>query len=196
LEKSKPAQVVYVSSDSVYDDAASLVQESTPRSPGGFHGLMHLAREQMLQFVLNKPPVPLCIVRPGLIFGPGDTHNGYGPNRFARTALKDRKITLFGQGEEQRDHIYIDDVARFIGLCLWHKSEGAINIVSGNGISFGDVAKKIIGLCPYPVQLECLPRATPITHRQFDVALRLRHFPQFRVTPLEKGLEALMTKAE
>jgi UDP-glucose 4-epimerase len=188
LEKARCAHLVYVSSDSVYDDAATLVSESTPRSPGTFHGLMHAAREQMLQSVLGKPPIPFCVVRPGLIYGAGDTHNGYGPNRFVRTALKDRKITLFGQGEEQRDHVHVQDVAAFIGLCLCRRTEGAVNIVSGKAASFFEVAAKIRELSPEPVQLECLPRATPISHRHFDVSLRLSEFPEFQTTSLEAGL--------
>jgi UDP-glucose 4-epimerase len=188
LEKARCAHLVYVSSDSVYDDSATLVSETTPRSPGTFHGVMHLAREQMLQSVLGKPPIPCCVVRPGLIYGAGDTHNGYGPNRFLRTALKDGKITLFGQGEERRDHVYVKDVAAFIEACLCRRTEGAVNIVSGKALSFYDVAQTIRELSGSLVRVECLPRATPITHRHFDVSLRLREFPEFHTTPLEAGL--------
>ena len=149
---------------------------------------MHVAREQMLRFALGKPNIPLCIVRPCAIYGAGDTHNGYGPNRFIRTALQDRKITLFGNGEEQRDHIYIKDVCRFLALCLRRRTEGAVNIVTGKTVSFRDLAQSIIRLAASPVQLECLPRATPITHRHFDVSLRLKEFPEFHTTSLESGL--------
>lgn len=190
FEDARCAQVVLVSSDAVYDEQPSLVREATLRSPAGLYGLMHVAREQMLQFALARPQLPLCVVRPCAIYGAADTHNSYGPNRFLRTALKDRKITLFGNGEEQRDHAYIKDVSRFIGLCLQHRTEGAINLVTGRAVSFHDVAQMIIKLCPHPVQLECLPRATPITHRHFDISLRLKEFPAFDSTPLEAGLAA------
>jgi hypothetical protein len=42
--------------------------------------------------------------------------------------------------------------------------------------------------------LECLPRATPITHRHFDISLRLQFFPQFRTTPLETGLREMINE--
>jgi len=188
FESGKCAQVLYLSSDAVYDEGVPLVRESTPRTGGGLYGLMHAAREQMLQFAVTKPQVPLCIVRPCAIYGAGDTHNSYGPNRFMRTAIKDRKITLFGNGEEQRDHVYIKDVVRFLTLCLTHQAEGVVNIVTGKAVSFHDAAQMITKLCPHPVQLECLPRATPITHRHFDVSLRQKTFPGFHCVHLETGL--------
>src|SRR3546814_11446336 len=64
------------------------------------------------------------LLRPTLIYGAEDTHNSYGPNRLRRMARKDARITLFGAGEETRDHISVDDVYRLILLTLRHRSEG------------------------------------------------------------------------
>ena len=195
LDKAKCAHVIYLSSDAVYEESQSLVSEATARTGVGLYGLMHVAREQMLQFAAGKPQIPLCVVRPCAIYGPDDTHNSYGPNRFIRTAIKDRKITLFGNGEEQRDHICCKDVCRFLVACLHHRTEGAVNIVTGKAASFYDLAQMIIRLSPHPVQLECLPRAAPITHRHFDISIRLREFPDFRTTPLETGLAETFKEA-
>jgi UDP-glucose 4-epimerase len=180
--------LVYLSSDAVYSDQSSLVSEETPLCPKGLYALMHCAREQMLESAVAKPRIPLCLVRPCAIYGSGDTHNSYGPNRFIRTAVQDKKIVLFGNGEEERDHVYIQDVSRFLVLCLTHQMEGAMNIVSGKAVSFHDLAQSIVALMPHSSQVECLPRATPITHRHFDVSLRLKTFPGFHTTPLETGL--------
>jgi nucleoside-diphosphate-sugar epimerase len=189
FEQAACAHVVYMSSDAVYDDATALVRETTPRTGLGLYGLMHVAREEMLRFALSKSRTPLCVMRPCAIYGAEDTHNSYGPNRFMRTAVKDRKITLFGNGEERRDHVHIRDVSRLLGICLERQTEGAVNAATGEAISFFDVAQKIIGLCPHKVELECLPRSTPITHRHFDVSVRLKEFPEFQCTPLDTGLE-------
>lgn len=191
LDSVRVSQVIYLSSDAVYDDAEPLVREATPRTGQALYGLMHAARERMLEFVATgKTPIPLCIVRPCAIYGADDTHNSYSPNRFMRTALKDGKITLFGQGEEQRDHVCIRDVVRFLLLCLRHRSEGAVNIVSGRAVSFGELAGIVAKLSARPVQIENLARGpgSVITHRHFDNSLRLRAFPDFHTTPLETGL--------
>ena len=39
-----------------------------------------------------------------------------------------RDINLFGNGEERRDHVYIDDVAELMVRVLAHRSVGALNI--------------------------------------------------------------------
>jgi nucleoside-diphosphate-sugar epimerase len=190
LERSACAHVVYISSDAVYDDAANPVRETSPCGPSGFHGLMHLTREKMLALAVQKSKVPYLILRPTLLYGAGDTHNGYGPNRFLRTARADRKITLFGNGEEKRDHVHIDDVSRLIGLCLTHRSEGVLNVATGTAHSFHEVAQAAAALCGHGVKIECLPRATPITHRHFDVTATVKAFPSFRYAPLAEGLAA------
>ena len=41
------------------------------------------------------------ILRPTLVYGPGDTHNGYESNMFLRAVNSGENIDLFGKGEEQ-----------------------------------------------------------------------------------------------
>src|SRR5262249_49402360 len=97
------AQLTYISSDAVYSDDANPVTERSCQQPSSLHGAMHLAREIMLRTTLK---LPLAILRPTLIYGVKDPHNGYGPNRFRRLAAKGEAITLFGEGEEKRDHVH------------------------------------------------------------------------------------------
>ena len=188
------AHVVYVSTDAVYDDGANPVREASCTQPGGgFHGTMHVTRERMLVETLKATKTPLALLRPSLLFGPGDTHNGYGPNRFVRTALKDRKIALFGGGEERRDHVYIDDLSAITARVLAHRSAGALNVATGTSHSFVAIAEEVRALCGTPVEIQPSPRANPITHRHFDVSALLAAFPDIRFTSLRAGLEQMMT---
>lgn len=190
LAASPCAHVVYVSSDAVYADDVSLVQELSCCNPATFHGLMHLVRERVLRETARVSGTPLAILRASLLYGSGDTHDAYGPNRFARTALKDGRIELFGNGEERRDHVFIDDLARLIGLCVAHRSEGLLNVATGSSYSFLEVAQAVGQACGDGVQIQRQPRATPITHRHFDVTAMWQAFPAFRVTGLSAGLAA------
>src|SRR5438105_483276 len=83
LERSSVNHVVYFSSDAVYSDAPVPLTEESRTEPGSMHGTMHLARELMLKAIVKAP---LAVVRSTLIYGEGDPHNGYGPNRFRRLA--------------------------------------------------------------------------------------------------------------
>lgn len=188
-------QLVYLSSDAVYDWRHPLISEATAPSPTDLYSTMHLAREQMLRAATSETKVPFCILRPCAIYGPGDTHNGYGPNRFARTALAEGRIRLFGAGEETRDHVFIEDVVTMIDLVLRHQSTGVLNLVSGRSPSFAEVANLVARNGARPVTLEYLPRSGIITHRHFDPTALFRAFPRFSPTPLETGLSALTTQS-
>lgn len=179
------AHLVYVSSDSVYADDANPVTERSCCQPSTMHGMMHAARELMLK---SEVKAPLAILRPSLLYGASDPHNGYGPNRFRRLAAKGEPITLFGEGEERRDHVYIEDVARLAALAIMRKSRGALNVATGVSTSFRDIADMVVALAKSPVPITGTPRQNPITHRHFDIAACLKAFPQFRYTPLRDGL--------
>jgi len=177
--------LVYISSDAVYSDNANPVTERSCQQPSSLHGVMHLAREIMLRTALK---LPLAILRPTLIYGAKDPHNGYGPNRFRRLAAKGETITLFGDGEEKRDHVLVDDVAALASAVLHHRSKGVLNIATGRSASFREVAEMVVALSSRPVEIRGTPRRNPITHRHFDITDGLKAFPEFHYIPLREGL--------
>jgi UDP-glucose 4-epimerase len=179
------AQLVYISSDAVYADDANPVMERSCQQPSSLHGAMHLAREIMLRATLK---LPLAILRPTLIYGAKDPHNGYGPNRFRRLAAKGETITLFGEGEEKRDHVHVDDVAALVSAVLQHRSTGTLNIATGRSASFREVAEMIAALSSRSVEIRGTPRQNPITHRHFDITDCLKAFPEFHYISLRDGL--------
>ena len=190
-----PEHVVYVSSDAVYADSAAPLSEVSCAQPASLHGVMHLAREVMLA---DACKAPLCILRPTLIYGAGDPHNGYGPNRFRRLAQRGEEIVLFGAGEERRDHVYIDDVAEIIARCAVHKSEGVLNIATGTVTSFREIAEMVVAMATKVSAISDTPRKGGMPHggyRAFDASSTTRAFPDFQYTPLALGL-ALSQKQE
>jgi len=175
--KTHPAHLVYVSSDAVYADEPRPLSESTPAAPTSLHGVMHLARELMLQTL----DLPLAVVRPTLIYGEGDPHNGYGPNQFLRLAREKKPIVLFGEGEERRDHVHIGDVGEIVARVVVHRSTGTINAVSGQAVSFREIAEMISQ--KLGVAMQSRPRAGPMPHggyRPFDSGGITRTFPDWK----------------
>ena len=186
------AHVVYVSSDAVYHDDANPVHERSCCQPSSLYGVMHVARERMLIETLRPSRAPLALIRLSLLYGAADTHNGYGPNRFVRLAVAGTPITLFGRGEEKRDHVCIDDVSRLLGSVLAHRSEGVLNIATGESHAFSEVARLVAELSGRDVAIEPTARANRITHRHFDIAGVIEAFPRFQFTPLRDGLAAMI----
>jgi len=161
-QKTPPGHLVYVSSDAVYADGPCPLSEDSPAAPTSLHGVMHLTRELMMK---TLHPVPLAVVRPTLIFGEEDPHNGYGPNQFLRLAKSGKPIRIFGKGEEQRDHIHVGDVAEMIAEIVVRGRTGIVNAVTGETTSFLAIAEKIRKKCP--VRIEFVERLGPPPHNGY-----------------------------
>ncbi len=185
LKESEPSHVVYFSSDAVYSMDEALVSEETPAEATDLYGAMHLSRELLFK---SEVSAPLAVLRPTLIYGADDTHNSYGPNRLRRMARDKGKITLFGGGEETRDHIYVEDVVRLTIEVLKHRSQGLLNVATGQSVAFVDLAPQVADLFDGDVEVELTERQNPITHRSFDVTALHKAFPKFGFTSLSEGL--------
>lgn len=185
LEKTGCAHLVYFSSDAVYAPETGRVTEETPASPRDLYGLMHCAREIMARSLSSTP---VLILRPTLVYGVDDTHGAYGPNRFRRAAQKDGKIALFGNGEEMRDHIHVDDVAALSFRCLLRRATGTLNLATGTSRSFREVAGLVAAQFRSNIPLVPTVRQNPIIHRHYDVVNLIKAFPDFRFIPLEEGI--------
>jgi nucleoside-diphosphate-sugar epimerase len=187
LSQIPPTHVVNISSDAVYADSDEPLTETSCASPATLHGAMHLTREVLM----SELKAPLANLRPSLLYGAADPHNGYGPNRFRRLAAKGEDIALFGEGEERRDHVFIDDVAEIVGRVLYRRSRGTLNIASGVVHSFRAIAEKVVALSGRRVVIRGTLRSGPMPHngyRPFDIAECRKAFPDFRYTSLEEGL--------
>lgn len=186
--KAQLSYIVNISSDAVYADGPLPLTEASPTAPESLHGVMHLARELMFKTTVKAP---LAILRPSLLYGAGDPHNGYGPNRFRRLAAKGEPIALFGEGEERRDHVLIDDVAEIAARVLYRRSTGILNVATGTVASFREIAETVVRLSGKPVVIKGTPRSGPIPHngyRPFDIAACHAAFPDFAYVPLASGL--------
>lgn len=182
------AHVVNISSDAVYADSAAPLTETSPMAPDTLHGVMHLARELVFK---AETKAPLAMLRPTLIYGAHDPHNGYGPNRFRRLAAGGQDIVLFGEGEERRDHVLVDDVAEIATRVLYRRSIGALNVATGVVTSFRDIAEAVVRLSGRTVPIKGSPRQGAMPHngyRPFDIAACRAAFPDFSYVSLVDGL--------
>jgi nucleoside-diphosphate-sugar epimerase len=216
LGRTRCRHLVYVGSDAVYDANKIPLDEDSSREPIDLYALSHTAREMILTQELGSTGVSVCILRLTSVYGVGDTHNAYGPNRFVRAALDGGPIALFGRGEERRSHVYVDDVIELIGLVLDHRSVGTLNIAVRPAASFNHIARTVARLVGAQIEIQYLPRTVAPVHRPYKPTQVFRFiynlgrpigpivdrtflnsairaaFPGFRFTPLERGLGAFI----
>ncbi len=187
LENFSLKHLIYISSDAVYSDHKLKLDETSLTIPNSLHGFMHLIRENMLQNINCTK----TIIRPTLVYGENDPHNGYGPNQFIRYAQSKKEISLFGKGEEKRDHINVKDVAEIVKASINKRFNGIINAVSGNVISFHEIAKIIKILYPN-TNIKYIPRKGPMPHngyRAFNNNKLKSIFPKIQLTNLPSWIK-------
>ena len=185
------SHLIYISSDAVYKDSKLKLNELSCAEPSTLHGVMHLSREIMIK---NYWKGPLCIVRPTMIYGIGDPHNGYGPNSFLKLAKKNQNINLFGKGEELRDHVYIKDVANILKEIILYKTVGVLNIASGNLISFNEIADLVVESLNSNSKIIYNQRIVPMPHngyRPFDISIYKKFFNKYKFNTIENWLKRI-----
>jgi nucleoside-diphosphate-sugar epimerase len=183
-------KVVYVSSDAVYPMGDEVVTEASPVEPADFYALAKYAGERVLANVCGAAKIPLVIVRPTGVYGAGDTHNSYGPNRFISQIINDGTLSMFGEGDDVRDHVYVEDVAAITVALAASDAAGVFNIASGESRTFGSIAEQLHALSPKPFELVKLPKSGGTSRRDFDISRLREALPGLKLTPFADGLKA------
>ena len=191
LERRPVAHLILLSSDAVYPTTLEPISEKTPLAPQDDYGRAHVEREALLTKVCQEKNISLSIFRPCAIYGSGDPENTYGPTRFVRTASESGVIQLFGEGEDTRDHVFVDDLADLILASARRRITGIFNVASGTPVTFADVAGWVVGAENKPVRIESLERKQPVSHRRIDVGLLRSAFPECGFRPVEAGIQSL-----
>ena len=169
-----------VSSDAVYSDSETEIDENSKAIPDNPHGYMHYVREKLLDDNLD---IPLGHIRPTLVFGTNDPHNGYGPNMFLRLAKQGKNISLFGEGEELRDHIHVKDVAKIAICMIENQVKSSINAVSSKPMTFFEIADLIKKESNLKIEIIKNTRTSPMPHNG------LRIFKKSKIKLFDQNFE-------
>ena len=137
---------VYVSSSEVYGKSFySPINEEHPTYPMTIYGSSKLSAECCVRAFCNTYRYPTVVIRPFNTYGPYSHHEGdcgeVIPKFFIRS-LNGKQMTIFGDGEQTRDFVYVSDTARGIllsGLCDACVGE-TINIGTGEAVTVKYIA--------------------------------------------------------
>ena len=156
MEKHPPKRFVFLSAQVVYGENThnTNTTEKTPVDPTSYYGMAKFISERLFWKTFDSlKQSSLLIIRIPRIYGPGANRNDYGPTMFTYNAFKKAPFTIWGDGLELRDYVFIDDLTDIVDKLLFNAFDGIVNIASGKTYSFIDVLKTVESVCKCNAQL-------------------------------------------
>lgn len=185
-------RLVLVSTDEVYGEAIGerMFSEEDPLNPRGPYQASKAAGDRAAYAFWVTYRLPVVIARPT---------NNYGPYQFPEKlipvmvyrALHDRPLPLYGDGQQRRDFLYVEDCCRALVMLAERGVPGeAYNVPGNNEHANIEVARAILELLGKPESLIRFVKDRPGHDVRYALAgdkiARLGWVPQM---PWQMGLE-------
>ncbi len=193
-------RVLFASSAAVYgqNGEGTAIDEDTPKAPLTPYAADKLASEHYLDFYRRQHGLEPAIFRFFNIFGPRqDPSSPYSGviSIFAERALAGLPISVFGDGEQTRDFVYVADLVTLLVQALEapQVEAGAVNVGLDRATSLNQLLAAladILGNLPPVTHGEA--RAGDIRHSRADNRRLLARFVFPEPTPLRDGLARLL----
>ena len=123
------------------------------------------------------------------IYGPGDDDISL-INKFVKSALTKKKVTLIGNGKDKRDLVYVDDIYKIIKSSIKNKPNILLNIATGKSYNINQIIEFIRSdyLVDFLVEYKQKEKGAQIYDLVYDVSLLNKFFPNFNPVNLKKGI--------
>lgn len=143
------ARVLFASSRMVYGKIRTLpVSEEHPTDPLSMYGIHKLLGEKYCRYYSETFGLDTISVRIPNPYGPRQQmkHNKYSiVGWFVRQAFESKTIEIFGDGEQERDYLFIDDIVdAFLRLTESGKSGEVYNIGTHERVRFVDMVDAVL----------------------------------------------------
>lgn len=190
---------IYASSAAVYGDSAALpVREDTSLRPLTPYASDKLAGEHYLAFYARKYDIKETAFRFFNIYGPRqDPSSPYSGviSIFVDKARKGQPITVFGDGFQSRDFVYVSDLVEILYRTIERESTAGqiMNVGRGVECSLLDLLDELERLTGKPIERRFeAPRIGDIRNSRADVARLTTFLDYVPPTPIGVGLKELL----
>jgi UDP-glucose 4-epimerase len=137
------ARVVLASTAGVYGDPEAVpTSEAAPVAPLSPYGAGKAAAETYLNLFSRLYGISTLSLRMANVYGPRQNPHGEAGviAIFCALALEDQEATIFGDGLQTRDFVYVEDVVQAFVAAGRSTVEGAFNVSTGTETSLLDLA--------------------------------------------------------
>ena len=118
-------------------------REDMPPSPASPYGAGKLAVEGYLSAFAGSYGMRACSLRFSNVYGPHSFHKGSVVAAFFRAILATRPITVFGDGSQTRDYVFVKDLCRGILSAMEKGATGVYQLGSGIPTTINQLIKHI-----------------------------------------------------
>lgn len=191
----KNIRFVYFSSGgTVYGNRTDMVpfKETDEMAPISYYGWSKQMMENSILYVHRTTGLNYLILRPSNPYGHGQNiHAKQGLIAVALgKILAGEPISVWGDGSNVRDYIYIDDLCQVVvQLLMQGVSNTTINIGSGIGTSINDIIEVLKDVVDEEVKVDYQPaRSVDVSHMILDTT-KLLEYVDIRYTSLRDGVE-------
>ena len=166
--------------------------ENTPIAPQSVYGASKIAAEHALGALCPHLGLELSVLRPANIYGPGQDSEGESGvvAIFAKLMLAGRAPTVFGDGSQQRDYVYVGDVVE--AALLAAAGEPATCVVgSGRGTATIEIVRLLARLTGWEGEPNFAPeRPGDVRANWLDASRALERWGWSPRVALEDGMSA------
>jgi UDP-glucose 4-epimerase len=186
---------VYISTGgAVYGEPVYLpCDEDHPINPICPYGASKHTVEHYLYMWMTNYGLPYTVLRYPNVYGPRqDPHGEAGVVAiFTGQMLSDKQVVINGDGEQERDFVYVGDCARANLLALENEgSNGIFNIGSEKGTTVNEIFNGLAEIMEYTKEPEYGPAKLGETRRIYLEAKKAREFLGWSPeVALEEGLQ-------
>ena len=131
--------------------------EEHPCRPVSPYGVAKLATEAYLFFYKAEYGIDYLALRFGNVYGPRqDPHGEAGVVAiFCGRILDGKPVTIYGDGTQTRDYVYVGDVVRAVVAAAKSSASGtALNIGTGIETNVNDLYSTLAGIADFPTRAE------------------------------------------
>lgn len=182
---------IYASSAAVYGEQSTLpVTEQAECSPISPYGISKLSGELYCKKWEELYELDILGFRFSNVYGPRQDSSGEGGviSHFLNRLLAEQCLSVFGDGEQTRDFIYVEDVAFAIYRGANSAQTGIYNVSSNEQISINKLIEVIDGLQPVAGMDFQERRKGDIDHSVLDNERLMRDLDWSPLYSIEEGL--------
>jgi UDP-glucose 4-epimerase len=185
-------KVIFSSSGATYGTVEKMpVDEDTTRQPESPYGTTKMASEYYLRFWKNMHGLDFTILRYGNVYGPRQDPLGEAGviAIFSRQILLKEPVRIDWDGEQQKDYVYVGDVARANLSAITAGNGEAYCIAYGKGTSVNAIYQSLVNEIGHEVEIRRAPkRPGDIYLTYFDCSKAQRELGWKTEVGFEEGL--------